>query len=508
MAHSPQVLIIGAGAGGLSAAIMLASAGLPVTVLERAATPGGKMRQVDTPAGPVDAGPTVFTMRWVFEEIFAAAGTSLTSHIDLSPLPVLARHAWGQGPTLDLFADLEASVDAIGAFAGARDAAGYRRFAARGQKIYAALEGPFLRAQQPGSALALVRRAGVAEMLGIAAFSTLWREVARNFSDPRLRQLFARYSTYSGSSPYLAPATLMLIAHVERAGVWRVHGGMQALATALANLAASLGVVVHTEADVATIELTGGRAAGVRLANGARLDADAVVMAGDAAALSAGLLGADARAAVAAPGPRSLSALTWGLAADVSGFALQHHNVFFGGAYREEFEAIFRRGALPRDPTVYLCAQDRGASDASPDATERLLLLVNAPPSGDARPPNEGDIAACQNEMLSRLAQCGLHLRATGDPVMTGPAEFNALFPGTGGALYGAAVHGSQASFRRPGSRTRLPGLYLAGGSAHPGAGVPMAALSGRLAAASVLDDLISARPSRMAVTRGGTSMR
>ena len=508
MAQSPQILIIGAGAGGLTTAIMLATAGLPVTILERAPTIGGKLRQVPTQAGPVDAGPTVFTMRWVFEEIFAAAGTSLASHIGLNPLPVLARHAWDRGATLDLFADLEASVDAIGRFAGARDAAGYRRFAARGQKIYAVLETPFLRAQQPGSALALVRRAGVAEMLGIAAFSTLWRESARHFSDPRLRQLFARYSTYGGSSPYLAPATLMLIAHVERAGVWRVAGGMQALAAALADLAASLGVVVRTDAHVAAIEVEGGRASGVRLDDGETLHADAVVMTGDAEALSAGLLGEGARGAVGPAQPRSLSALTWGLAADVSGFALQHHNVFFGSAYRAEFDAIFTRGMLPRDPTVYLCAQDRGATDAAPDATERLLLLVNAPPNGDARPPNEGEIAACQSEMLNRLGQCGLALRAMGEPVLTGPAEFNALFPGTGGGLYGAAVHGSRASFRRPGSRTKLPGLYLAGGSAHPGAGVPMAALSGRLAAASVLDDLISARPLRMAVTRGGTSMR
>jgi 1-hydroxycarotenoid 3,4-desaturase len=110
--------------------------------------------------------------------------------------------------------------------------------------------------------------------------------------------------------------------------------------------------------------------------------------------------------------------------------------------------------------------------------------------------------------MLWRLAQSGLHLTAAEDPVVTGPAQFHALFPGTGGALYGPATHGTQASFRRPGSRTKLPGLYLAGGSAHPGAGVPMAALSGRLAAASVLEDLISARKSRTVVTRGGTSMR
>jgi 1-hydroxycarotenoid 3,4-desaturase len=501
-------LIVGAGAGGLAAAIILAAAGLPVTILERADTPGGKIRQIPTAAGPVDAGPTVFTMRWVFEELFATAGSALTSHITLAPLPVLARHSWGAGPSLDLFADLEATTDAIGRFAGARDAAGYRRFADRAARIYGALETPFLRGQQPGSPLELVRRTGVSEMLGIAAFATLWRELGRYFHDPRLRQMFARYSTYSGSSPYLAPATLMLIAHVERAGVWRVQGGMQALAHALADLATTLGVEIRTGAHVDRIEMQSGRAASLRLADGEVLPASAIILAADAAALCAGLFGAPAADALPPPGPRSLSALTWAVAADVAGFPLHHHSVFFGGDYRAEFDAIFQRSRLPADPTIYVCAQDRGATDASPEATERLLLLVNAPATGDTNPPTEQEIAACQSTMLARLAQSGLHLAAVADPVLTGPAQFHALFPGTGGALYGAATHGTQASFRRPGSRTRLPGLYLAGGSAHPGAGVPMAALSGRLAASSVLADLISARPSRMAVTRGGTSMR
>ena len=163
-----------------------------------------------------------------------------------------------------MFGDLEATVDAIGAFAGARDAAGYRRFAARAQAIYATLETPFLRGQQPGSAVALVRRAGITNMLGIAAFSTLWKELGHYFRDPRLRQMFARYSTYCGSSPYLAPATLMLVAHVEREGVWLVAGGMKALALALARLATALGVEFRYGAGADTIIVESGRAAGVR----------------------------------------------------------------------------------------------------------------------------------------------------------------------------------------------------------------------------------------------------
>jgi 1-hydroxycarotenoid 3,4-desaturase len=499
-------VVVGAGAGGLAAAIALASAGLRVTVLESAATPGGKMRQLRTGGAAIDAGPTVFTMRWVFEELFAAAGDNFIENVTLHPLNVLARHAWRPGEMLDLFADRAQSADAIGRFAGAREARGYMDFSARAQRIYGALEAPFLRAQQPGSALELVRRAGVAEMLGIAAFATLWRELGRYFADPRLRQLFARYSTYCGSSPFLAPATLMLIAHVERSGVWRVAGGMHALAQALAALASRIGVTITYGAAVTSIETKNGHASGVRLDDGSTLPADAVIMAADAAALTAGLFGTPAQTAIPRAVDRSLSAVTWAELAQVAGFPLHHHNVFFGHDYRAEFDDVFARRRLPADPTVYVCAQDRDADGHPASTPERLLLLVNAPPTGDASPPTPPEIAACAQRMTAKFAAHGLTLTPAAPPVSAGPADFHQLFPATGGALYGAPVHGTQASFRRPGARTKLPGLYLAGGSAHPGAGVPMAALSGRLAASALLEDLTSVRRFHKAATPGGMS--
>ena len=251
-----------------------------------------------------------------------------------------------------------------------------------------------------------------------------------------------------------------------------------------------------------------GRVTGVRLADGTQVAADTVIANADPAAVSAGLLGAGVRKAVPAPtGQRSLSAVTWAMQADVTGFPLSRHTVFFSRDYAAEFGAI-AAGALPGGPTVYVCAQDRDDSGRSSGGPERLLCLVNAPATGDrcAFPPSE--ITACADRAFTVLKRCGLHIRPTQAPVVTTPAGFHTLFPGTGGALYGQATHGPMASFARPGSRTAIPGLYLAGGSVHPGAGVPMAALSGRLAAARVLDDLGSARPSRRGVTLGGTSMR
>lgn len=491
MPAPPRILIIGAGIGGLTAALDLAASGAEVTLLERAATVGGKMRQV----AATDAGPTVFTMRWVFDALFAAAGTTLEAHLTLTPLTTLARHAWRDGSRLDLFADPAASADAIATFAGRTDSEGYRRFAARAKRIYDSLEQPFLKSPQPGSPLALVRRAGVADMLAIAAFDTLWKSLAKFFTDPRLRQLFGRYATYNGSSPYLAPATLMLIAHVERSGVWIIEGGMFRLAETLAALAQRSGAAIRTGAEVAEIGVRHRRATHAVLATGERIEADAIIVAADAQALPLGHFGPAAAPAIPrlTPGERSLSALTWVVRAETP-FPLHHHTVIFGDDYAREFTDIFGASRLPQGhPTTYICAQDRDPAGRVPSAgPERLLMLVNAPATADTRPLSAQEIEACQQRTLRHLEHCGVLLNPASEATLTGPSQFADLFPGTGGALYGQAVHGTTAAFRRPGSRTKIPRLYLAGGSTHPGAGVPMAALSGRLAASAVREDLAS----------------
>ena len=466
-------MIVGAGIGGLAAAIDLARAGLRVTVLERASAAGGKMRQVPAAGQAIDAGPTVFTMRHVFEALFADAGACLSDHVTLQRAETLARHAWPDGSRLDLFADIDRSADAIGQFAGAAEARGYRQFCARAEQIYRTLDHAFMRAARPSSPLGLVGRAPTADLLRISPFATLWSALGEHFRDKRLRQLFGRYSTYCGGSPFLAPATLMLIAHAERDGVWLVQGGMIRLAQALAALAERLGVTVQTGAEVA--EVTGAaHATGVRLACGTHIDASVVVLNADTAAATAGLFGRDAARAVPDTGlPRSLSALTWAMVARTDGFPLLRHTVFFSDAYAAEFEAIFRDGRLPGTPTVYVCAQDRddtgAGAQAGNDAAERLLCLVNAPALGD-RATDPKEIEACTTRTFQHLARCGLRITDT-QTVLTGPAEFHRLFPATGGALYGPAMHGTMAPFRRPAARSRMPGLYLCGGSTHPGAG-------------------------------------
>jgi 1-hydroxycarotenoid 3,4-desaturase len=506
------VVVIGAGIGGLACAIDLARQGLRVTVVERAARPGGKMREVEVQGGPVSAGPTVLTMRWVFDALFEAAGASLESHVTLHALEVLARHAWSDGGGLDLFADFERSCDAIGAFAGAAEEQGFRRFSAEARRVFDTLRDAFLMQQKSGP-MGLTYRVGlknIASVFALRPYESLWSALGDHFNDPRLRQLFGRYATYCGSSPFEAPATLMLVAHVEQTGVWAVEGGMQRLADAMERLAMSLGVDFRYRSHVERITVAHGRAAGVVLSGGEPLVCGAVVANAAAAAIAAGVFGAEAAGAVGLGGnkARSLSAVTWTLAAHTAGFPLRRHNVFFSNDYRAEFDDILSRGRLPGAPTIYVCAEDRDAGLSPPLGAERLLILVNAPANGDKTVLEERELSLCESQVFDHLRRCGLTVRPTEAPTITTPRTFNALFPATGGALYGQATHGWAAAFQRPGSKTRLPGLYLAGGGSHPGAGVPMAALSGRLAAARLMRDRGLTAPSRRAATAGGMSTR
>lgn len=486
--------MIGAGVGGLAAAIDLARAGLQVTVLEKAAVPGGKLRQVEAGGAPIDSGPTVFTMRWVFEELFADAGASLETSLRLKPLSVLARHAWGAGGQLDLYADPARSAQAIGEFSGPREAERFLRFCAQAREVYRTLEGPYIRSPRPtpwGLSRDLGPR-GLAVLWRLGLFSDLWRALGRHFTDPRLRQLFGRYATYCGGSPFQAPATLMLVAQVEMDGVWAIDGGMSELSRTMADLARRLGVSIRCGTKVERVVIDGGRARGVDLAGGERLAAESVVFNGDVGALANGLLGEGTRRATRAvpASARSLSALTWSVLASTQGFPLLHHNVFFDQDYASEFEDVFRHGRLPVRPTVYVCAQDRLDDASAPDA-ERLLLLVNAPPTGDRHAFGSAEIEACAERAFGLLQRCGLEVRREpAATVPTTPADFERLFPATGGALYGRASHGWNVPFVRHGAASALPGLWLAGGSVHPGPGVPMATLSGRQAARALIGSI------------------
>lgn len=499
-----RAVVVGAGIGGLSAAMRLAHAGLSVTVVDMHGAPGGKMRTRASAAGPIDIGPTVMTLKGMFETLFQDVGANLSDHVTLIPDTILARHFWPDGSSLDLSHNPEESAEAVAAFAGPRARTQFQRFAQDAKNLFEAFDAPVMQAEAPGLAALTAHVLRHPRLIpAMAPGKSLAGSLAARFSDPRLQQLFGRYATYVGGSPYQSPAVLGLIWHSEASGVWRVEGGMHQLAIAMQKLATGMGAQFRFNARAARIEQQNGRACAVHLEDGTRLPADLVVFNGDPKALVDGHLGPAAMGAVRRAGvaARSLSAFVLGFAAEPEGVDLAHHNVFFCADPKREFDDL-SAGRMPADGTLYICAQDRGGE--TPSGLERFEIILNGPPGHPSTPEDE---KTCLTRTFETLQTMGLSFSPRpGVDALTTPRGFDRAFPASDGSLYGLSPHGMMATFQRPTARTKLRGLYLAGGGAHPGAGVPMAATSGRLAAEAILTDLASTSPSRRPATAGGMS--
>ncbi|MFN3846066.1 MAG: 1-hydroxycarotenoid 3,4-desaturase CrtD [Paracoccaceae bacterium] len=504
MESTETAVVIGAGMGGLATAIRLAAMGFSVTVVDSSDSPGGKARAVQSAAGQVDAGPTVLTMRGEFDALFALAGQRLDDHLHLIPQKILARHWWKNSPTLDLFPDRDANIEAIRSFAGDREAEAFIRFDSQASGLLAAFDAPVMRAAKP-DLVAIARSAAQHPRLWPALLPgiSLERLLRLHFRDPRLVQLFARYATYVGGRPRHAPGVLALIWRAEAAGVWAVEGGMHSLARALADLAERMGVRFRYATRALDIIMQDARVTGVRIEGGVTLPCHHCVFNGDPAALGLGWLGEAARRAVphSKTEPRSLSAWVWAFAAKPHGADLVHHNVFFTESPQAEFGPI-GRGEMPEKPTLYVCAQDR--TPTAPPGLERFEIILNAPAGAQARPDEEQQ---CRTRTFPRLQNLGLTFSPTPDATaLTTPAQLAQMYPGSQGAIYGRSPEGLMAAFQRPGAATALPGLYLAGGGAHPGAGVPMAALSARHAVEAIRQARISGSRSAPTAMPGGIS--
>jgi 1-hydroxycarotenoid 3,4-desaturase len=486
----PHIVVIGAGIGGLCTALRLAHAGAQITVVEQNSSMGGKMRTMPSIAGPVDAGPTVLTMKHVFEDLFISVGERLDEHVTLTREDMLARHFWADGTTLDLMANPAQSRANVADAFGSNAAKQLDRFTNRTAKLFAAFDAPIMQSPTPdiGAMMTKVLR-NPQLILDIAPHQSLTKALKYAFDEPRLGQLFARYATYVGGLPENSPALLSLIAHAEAQGVWHVTGGMHLLAKAIADLATSFGATFHYDTTVTRIETANGRVAAVHHETG-RISADTVVFNGDPNALPKHLLGPDVAKSTPTQTPRSLSAYVHTFASTPTGLPLAAHNVLFADDPLNEY-APLRTGNIQTDPTLYICAQDR-FSNSTPVGPERFEIILNAPPtsSGIARHATERK-ASCLTLIENKLHRFGLTF--TPMPTMdslTTPQNFSQMFPASHGSLYGRSPHGIMATFKRPTAQTKTEGLYLTGGGAHPGAGVPMAALSGAHAAAAIIKNL------------------
>ncbi|HEY6794482.1 MAG TPA: phytoene desaturase family protein [Kineosporiaceae bacterium] len=516
-----RVVVVGAGLGGLAVAARLAASGHRVTVCEQAAQIGGKVGWYARDGFAFDTGPSLLTLPAVYRDLFLQTGDPLEHVLPLTPLDPVCHYRFADGVELDMPNVSRSRIaaawdDAVGGGAGA-DWASLMERAAR---IWDATRGPFLTSalNGPRSLVAQARRVG--DLRTVAPWRSL-RGLGRQYlRDPHQRMFLDRYATYTGSDPRRAPAALATVPFVEQSfGAWYVPGGLRRLADAVADRARERGAAVRTDTDVVAVELAAGRAAGVRLADGDRLPADVVVADADARHLYRDLLPAHAATGPLAQLRRaspSLSGVVILLALRGRTPGLRHHTVLFPADYDDEFDSVFGTGPHglrpgPRpvpDPAVYISAPDDPALRPDDDH-EAWFVLVNAPrqaSTGDGRersaglPPDhrgaagggvdwtaEGLADRYADRVLDVMAERGLDVRhRVLWRVVRTPADLERQTRSPGGSIYGTSSNGARAAFLRPANRSPVPGLFLVGGSAHPGGGIPLVGLS-----AAIVADLI-----------------
>jgi phytoene desaturase len=498
-----RVVIIGAGMGGLATAARLATLGHDVTVLEQSRTWGGKLGRVSQDGFTFDTGPHLLTLPAAYRDLFLKTGGPLEDEVDLQPVDPVCHYTFADGVELDMPNVSRPRIaaawdDALGGGAGADwvsflERAGRIWNATRTQVLQTALEGP----------RDLLRQSHrVEDLRTIAPWRSL-RGLGRQYlRAPHQRTFLDRYATYTGSDPRRTPAALATVPYIEQAfGAWYVTGGLRRLGEAVYARALQRGARVRTDADVVEVVLEGGKAAGVRLADGERVDADVVVANADAAHLYRDLVSSPeattARRELRRAIP-SLSGFVLLLALRGRTPGLRHHTVLFPEDYDDEFDSVFGTGVHrlrgPRpvpDPAIFISAPDDPALRPD-DRSEGWFVLVNAPRHvagpGDARggrrragvdwdAPGLADSYA--DRVLDVMAARGVDVRSRVLwRIVRTPADLERETRSVGGAIYGTSSNGTRSAFLRPANRSPVPGLFLVGGSSHPGGGLPLVAMS------------------------------
>lgn len=487
-----SAIIVGAGLGGLATAIRLAARGISVQVFEKNELPGGKVNLHRAAGYTFDTGASLLTMRHVVEDLFASAGRRVEDYLTIEPLEPICRYRWADGATLDASTNLERTLAEIKRVAP-EDVAAFESFLADSRRKYEVAERTFL-AHSLNDLPKLLRPRYARDLAVISSWRTLAAHNARHFRSPYLRQLFNRFATYNGSSPYRTPATFALIPYVEFGlGAWYLRGGMYELPRALARLAAELGAKISTPVEISRILVDKGVARGVVTADGAEHKSDVVIANSDAIETYRRLVPEKARRIYT---NRKLARIE----PSCSGFVLllgvrhrydqlAHHNIFFSTDYEEEFRAIFDEMRPAGDPTIYVCATSRADATQAPQGCENLFVLVNAPATSEHTDwSRESD--AYRNLIISKLD--GFGLEGLGAAIeyehRITPEDFALRYGAHRGALYGASSNSTLSAFFRPPNKARdIENLYFAGGTTHPGGGIPLVLLSGKMAADLVL---------------------
>jgi phytoene desaturase len=515
MSGAERIGVIGGGLGGLAAACTLAARGHAVTLFERNGWLGGKAAVLSEAGYRFDMGPTILTVPTVLERVFAEAGRSLPDYLDLVRLDPQWRCFYDDGSVLDLHGDTERmAAELEGVVPGA--AAGYRRFLAQSARLHDISERFFFwrsvgRLRDVFDWKTSASAGTLSDVLALRIGRTVAGAVRRYVSDARVAQLLDHFTQYVGSSPYGSPAVLCGIAHMQTAGgLWYPRGGTAAVPAALARLAAELGVDLRTDVAIRRIVIDDrGAVAAIETEDGEIVRLRAVVSNMDAVRTHRELL-SDGRASRRFLRRRryepACSGVVLYLGLERGYDHMLHHNFVFSSNPHAEFEAIYDRGEPAADPTCYVAAPARTDPTVAPPGGESLYVLVHAPylrPHHDWHAMFAGYRCVILNKLATTGGMADIETRIKFASHLT-PQDIHDRYRVLDGAIYGLASHGRWLGAFKPANRSPdVPGLYLAGGAAHPGPGMPMVLMSGWIAADALDHDMAGSKPDRANVPVG-----
>lgn len=490
-----RVGVIGGGLGGLASACVLAARGHDVVLFERNDWLGGKAAVLEKEGFRFDMGPTILTLPSVLEKIFQEAGREMSDVLDLVRLDPQWRSFFQDGSTLDLTADAGQMTRQLNAFTGEEETArGYHRFLGLSEKLHKISDNYFFWRSVGGlrdmfEVRSTLKPNILRDLLAMQPGRTVAGVVRRHIPDARVAQMVDHFTQYVGSAPDASPAVLCGIAHMQTAeGIWYPMGGTGSIPAALEQLASSLGVEVRCGERVTRILVNQGAARGVRLENGEELAFDAVVSNCDSVRTHRELLGDNARIAFdrRRKYEPACSGVVLYLGLRERYDHLLHHNFVFSRNPEEEFHAIYRKGEPASDPTCYVCAPACTDGEVAPPGGEALYVLVHTPYLRSHHNWKQM-LPAYRKIIIDKLRSTGgmedIESRIIFEESLT-PADIHTRYHVLNGAIYGLASHGRFLGAFKPGNRSPdVRRLYLAGGAAHPGPGMPMVLMSGWIAA-------------------------
>ncbi|TAD88334.1 MAG: phytoene desaturase [Alphaproteobacteria bacterium] len=500
MTSTAHIIVIGSGLGGLAAACTAAARGHRVTLLEKNDWVGGKAAPLAEDGYRFDMGPTILTVPRVLHRIYEEAGRKLEDHLDLIRLDPQWRCFFDDGSVLDLVEDVNAMASALERYAPGTGE-GYRTFMALSERLHRISDRFFFWKSVEGMRDTIdvktnLKASTLSDIMALRMGQTVAGTIRSRVKDDRVAQMLDHFVQYVGSSPYGAPAVLCSIAHMQtEGGVWYPRGGTRAVPVALAKLAEDLGVHIRTNALVDRLLVERDRVVGVALAGGEELRCDAVISNMDSVRTHGELIGGDvdARFRRRREYEPACSGVVLYLGLDRRYDHLLHHDFVFSRDPEEEFDAIYTKGEPAPDPTCYLAATATTEPETAPPGGEALYVLVHTP---YLRPHHDwGEmLPRYRKVILDKLKRTAgltdIEDRIRYERVLT-PMDIHTRYHVLNGAIYGLASHGRFLGAFKPGNRSRdIAGLYLAGGSAHPGPGMPMVMMSGWIAADTMDQDL------------------